>query len=120
MFAVIFPASLGARPSGKSTEKYAHLLGRQYAPCFLARVFRIKAAAFAARSIRTAGEPSARHLFGPTAAPELPRKAAVVSLAPLTKILSAYLKKSEIEAVEAAFQFSDQAHLSQYRQSGEP
>ncbi|WP_081463727.1 RelA/SpoT family protein [Candidatus Glomeribacter gigasporarum] len=71
-------------------------------------------------SIRTAGEPSARHLFGPTAAPELPRKAAVVSLAPLTKILSAYLKKSEIEAVEAAFQFSDQAHLSQYRQSGEP
>ncbi len=71
-------------------------------------------------AIRTARQLSARHLFGSIAAPEQPRKAAVVSLAPLTELLSKYLKKSEIEAVKAAFQFSDQAHLGQYRQSGEP
>lgn len=71
-------------------------------------------------AIQTVLEPSARHLFGPTAAPEQPPKAAVVSLAALTEVLSTYLKKSEIEAVKAAFHFSDQAHLGQYRQSGEP
>src|ERR1700761_3849731 len=65
-------------------------------------------------------EQSFRHLFGPTATPEQPRKHEVVSIAKLTSMLSAYLKKNELKEVKAAFHFSDEAHLGQYRQSGQP
>jgi GTP pyrophosphokinase len=64
-------------------------------------------------------EKSSRHLFGPTSAPEFPPKQQVVSLAVLTQKLS-YLKSSELKLVKKAFHFSDEAHLGQYRQSGEP
>ncbi|MGI4813402.1 MAG: RelA/SpoT family protein [Janthinobacterium lividum] len=65
-------------------------------------------------------EQSFRHLFGPTATPEQPRKRDVVSIAKLTGMLSEYLQPSEIKDIKAAFHFSDEAHLGQYRQSGEP
>ncbi|UAW63877.1 bifunctional (p)ppGpp synthetase/guanosine-3',5'-bis(diphosphate) 3'-pyrophosphohydrolase [Mycoavidus sp. HKI] len=65
-------------------------------------------------------EQSFKHLFGPTATPEQPRKHEVVSIAQLTAALSDYLEQSEIEQIKVAFHFSDQAHLGQYRQSGEP
>ena len=65
-------------------------------------------------------EQSFRHLFGPTATPEQPRKHGVVSLAKLTAALAEYLPPEEIKEVKAAFHFSDEAHLGQYRQSGEP
>ncbi|MBN3749316.1 bifunctional (p)ppGpp synthetase/guanosine-3',5'-bis(diphosphate) 3'-pyrophosphohydrolase [Burkholderia sp. AU31624] len=65
-------------------------------------------------------EQSFRHLFGPTATPEQPRKHGVVSIAKLTAVLAEYLPPEEIKEVKAAFHFSDEAHLGQYRQSGEP
>ncbi|AOJ87455.1 MULTISPECIES: bifunctional (p)ppGpp synthetase/guanosine-3',5'-bis(diphosphate) 3'-pyrophosphohydrolase [Burkholderia] len=65
-------------------------------------------------------EQSFRHLFGPTATPEQPRKHGVVSIAKLTTALAEYLPPEEIKEVKAAFHFSDEAHLGQYRQSGEP
>ncbi|KVH68524.1 guanosine-3',5'-bis(diphosphate) 3'-pyrophosphohydrolase [Burkholderia ubonensis] len=65
-------------------------------------------------------EQSFRHLFGPTATPEQPRKHGVVSIAKLTAALAEYLAQEEIKEVKAAFHFSDEAHLGQYRQSGEP
>src|SRR6266702_4321646 len=65
-------------------------------------------------------EQSFRHLFGPTATPEQPRRHDVVSIAKLTSALSGYLQPEEIKEVKAAFHFSDEAHLGQYRQSGEP
>lgn len=65
-------------------------------------------------------EQSFRHLFGPTATPEQPRKHGVVSIAKLTAALADYLGAEEIKEVKAAFHFSDEAHLGQYRQSGEP
>lgn len=65
-------------------------------------------------------EQSVKHLFGPTVTPEHPRKHKVVSIANLTAALSEYLEQSEIEQIKVAFHFSDQAHLGQYRQSGEP
>ncbi|MCA3861403.1 MAG: bifunctional (p)ppGpp synthetase/guanosine-3',5'-bis(diphosphate) 3'-pyrophosphohydrolase, partial [Burkholderia sp.] len=65
-------------------------------------------------------EQSFRHLFGPTATPEQPRKHGVVSIAKLTTVLAEYLAPDEIKEVKAAFHFSDEAHLGQYRQSGEP
>ncbi|RQH09770.1 RelA/SpoT family protein [Paraburkholderia dinghuensis] len=65
-------------------------------------------------------EQSFRHLFGPTATPEQPRKHGVVSIANLTAALSGYLTPEEIKEVKSAFHFSDEAHLGQYRQSGEP
>ncbi|KVZ60922.1 RelA/SpoT family protein [Burkholderia ubonensis] len=65
-------------------------------------------------------EQSFRHLFGPTATPEQPRKHGVVSIAKLTAALAEYLAQGEIKEVKAAFHFSDEAHLGQYRQSGEP
>ena len=44
----------------------------------------------------------------------------VVSIAKLTGVLAEYLPPEEIKEVKAAFHFSDEAHLGQYRQSGEP
>ncbi len=62
---------------------------------------------------------SSRHLFGPTSAPSLPLKHQVVSIEDLLAKLS-YLKPEEIAQIKKAFQFSDAAHLGQYRHSGEP
>ncbi len=62
---------------------------------------------------------SSRHLFGPTSAPSLPLKHQVVSIEGLLSKLS-YLKPEEITLIKKAFQFSDAAHLGQYRHSGEP
>jgi len=62
---------------------------------------------------------SSRHLFGPTSAPSLPLKHQVVSIEGLLAKLS-YLKPDEIAQIKKAFQFSDAAHLGQYRHSGEP
>jgi guanosine-3',5'-bis(diphosphate) 3'-pyrophosphohydrolase len=62
---------------------------------------------------------SSRHLFGPTSAPNLPLKHQVVSIEGLLSKLS-YLKPDEIAQIKKAFQFSDAAHLGQYRHSGEP
>jgi GTP pyrophosphokinase len=74
----------------------------------------------ARRYIDAVLEQSFSHLFGPTATPEQPRKHEVVSIAKLTGMLSEYLTEAEIRDVKAAFHFSDEAHLGQYRQSGEP
>jgi len=76
--------------------------------------------ASARRYIDAVLEQSFRHLFGPTATPEQPRKAEVVSIANLTQVLSGYLTKAELKEIKAAFHFSDESHLGQYRQSGEP
>ena len=62
---------------------------------------------------------SSRHLFGPTSAPSLPLKHQVVSIEGLLSNLG-YLKPAEVTLVKKAFQFSDAAHLGQYRHSGEP
>ncbi|MCC7007060.1 MAG: bifunctional (p)ppGpp synthetase/guanosine-3',5'-bis(diphosphate) 3'-pyrophosphohydrolase [Ottowia sp.] len=62
---------------------------------------------------------SHRSLFGPTSQPVAPRKQEVVSLAALVAKLS-YLKPADRKLVKEAFQYADQAHLGQYRQSGEP
>lgn len=62
---------------------------------------------------------SSRHLFGPTSAPHLPLKHQVVSIEGLLSKLT-YLKPDEIAQIKKAFQFSDAAHLGQYRHSGEP
>ena len=62
---------------------------------------------------------SSRHLFGPTSAPTLPLKHQVVSIKRLISKLT-YLKPDEIVQVKKVFQFSDAAHLGQYRHSGEP
>ena len=62
---------------------------------------------------------SSRHLFGPTSAPSLPLKHQVVSIEGLLAKLT-YLKPDEIAQIKKAFQFSDAAHLGQYRHSGEP
>lgn len=64
-------------------------------------------------------EQSGRHLFGPTFAPAQPPKQQVVSTAGLTSKLE-YLKPAELKLVKQAFAFADDAHLGQYRQSGEP
>jgi len=44
----------------------------------------------------------------------------IASLAPLTKIISQYLDPKDVERVKEAYRFSDQAHLGQFRASGEP
>ena len=43
----------------------------------------------------------------------------VVSLAPLTEMLSAYLGSADIKRVKEAYRFSDEAHLGQFRSSGD-
>tara|TARA_R110000851_G_scaffold332391_1_gene508346 strand:- start:39013 stop:41301 length:2289 start_codon:yes stop_codon:yes gene_type:complete len=49
-----------------------------------------------------------------------PTCAPIASLAPLTHIISQYLDNKDIERVKEAYRFSDQAHLRQFRASGEP
>src|SRR5690606_25147822 len=44
----------------------------------------------------------------------------IASLAPLTRIISQYLDTKDVERVKEAYRFSDQAHLGQFRASGEP
>lgn len=45
---------------------------------------------------------------------------AIASLAPLTQVISQYLDEKDIERVKEAYRVSDQAHLGQFRASGEP
>ena len=45
---------------------------------------------------------------------------AIASLAPLARIIDQYLDPKEVERVKEAYRFSDQAHLGQFRASGEP
>ncbi len=44
----------------------------------------------------------------------------IASLAPLTQVISHYLSPKDIERVKEAYRFADQAHLGQFRASGEP
>ncbi len=44
----------------------------------------------------------------------------IASLAPLTQVISHYLSSKDIERVKEAYRFADQAHLGQFRASGEP
>ncbi|MCS6764824.1 MAG: bifunctional (p)ppGpp synthetase/guanosine-3',5'-bis(diphosphate) 3'-pyrophosphohydrolase [Candidatus Protistobacter heckmanni] len=64
-------------------------------------------------------ELSYRHLFGPTSRPAAPRRQEVVSVTGLSEKLD-YLKPAERKLIKEAFHYSDEAHLGQYRQSGEP
>src|SRR3546814_6568821 len=53
--------------------------------------------------------------------PALPEPApAIASLATLTKIINGYLDPADVKRVKEAYRFSDQAHLGQFRASGEP
>jgi len=54
----------------------------------------------------------------PAAAESTPNT--IASLAPLTKVISQYLDPKDVERVKEAYRFSDQAHLGQFRASGEP
>src|SRR5690606_23173929 len=45
---------------------------------------------------------------------------AIASLAPLTEIIRQYLEPKDVERVKEAYRFADQAHLGQFRASGEP
>ncbi|MBV6303658.1 bifunctional (p)ppGpp synthetase/guanosine-3',5'-bis(diphosphate) 3'-pyrophosphohydrolase [Candidimonas humi] len=56
----------------------------------------------------------------PAAHEQAPASAAIASLAPLTRIISQYLDPKDVERVKEAYRFSDQAHLGQFRASGEP
>lgn len=49
-----------------------------------------------------------------------PSASPIASLAPLTEIISTYLKPAEVERVREAYRFADQAHLGQFRASGAP
>src|SRR5690606_7584915 len=44
----------------------------------------------------------------------------IASLDPLTKIVSQYPQPKEVERIKEAYRFADQAHLGQFRASGEP
>ncbi|HLU80250.1 MAG TPA: bifunctional (p)ppGpp synthetase/guanosine-3',5'-bis(diphosphate) 3'-pyrophosphohydrolase [Burkholderiaceae bacterium] len=45
---------------------------------------------------------------------------AIASLAPLTEVIRQYLDPKDVERVKEAYRFADQAHLGQFRASGEP
>ena len=49
-----------------------------------------------------------------------PAKNTIASLAPLTKIISKYLDPVDVERVREAYKLADEAHLGQFRSSGEP
>ncbi|MYN12240.1 RelA/SpoT family protein [Pusillimonas sp. TS35] len=49
-----------------------------------------------------------------------PARNTIASLAPLTEIIGRYLDPKDAERVKEAYRFADQAHLGQFRASGEP
>src|SRR5690625_777212 len=44
----------------------------------------------------------------------------IASLAPLIEVIRHYLEPKEVERIKEAYRFADQAHLGQFRASGEP
>ncbi len=78
----------------------------EYSPGVLARR--------AARALRKAGAAVWR------SAPAEAAPATVVSFAQLTDRLKKYLPSAEIPRIKEAFRFADDAHLGQFRKSGEP
>ncbi len=69
---------------------------------------------------RRANRAKSKPAPAPEALTPAPATAAIASLAPLTQIISQYLDEKDIERVKEAYRFSDQAHLGQFRASGEP
>jgi GTP pyrophosphokinase len=63
---------------------------------------------------------SARIDFEPSIAPVAFATAADASFAGLEEQLSSYLSAAEVKRVREAYRFADEAHLGQYRGSGEP
>src|SRR5690606_16493803 len=62
-----------------------------------------------------------RRNASPAVQPEAPSPGnTIASLAPLTEVIKHYLEPKEIERVKEAYRFADQAHLGQFRASGEP
>uniref|UniRef100_UPI003341B883 RelA/SpoT family protein n=1 Tax=Castellaniella defragrans TaxID=75697 RepID=UPI003341B883 len=59
------------------------------------------------------------HTAAPATTPETPANP-VASLAGLTSIISTYLSARDVERVREAYRFADNAHLGQFRASGEP
>ncbi|MCL4185498.1 MAG: HD domain-containing protein, partial [Burkholderiaceae bacterium] len=49
-----------------------------------------------------------------------PDERQVVSLADLTRKAGTYLSKDDVQRIREAYRFSDEAHLGQFRSSGEP
>src|SRR5690625_5945927 len=49
-----------------------------------------------------------------------PRKNTIASLEPLMKVIQPYLGEADIERIKDAYKLADEAHLGQFRSSGEP
>src|SRR5690625_6184161 len=49
-----------------------------------------------------------------------PRKNTIASLEPLMKVIQPYLGEADIERIKSAYKLADEAHLGQFRSSGEP
>src|SRR5690625_2868789 len=49
-----------------------------------------------------------------------PRKNTIASLAPLMKVIEPYLDTTDIERIKESYKLADEAHLGQFRSSGEP
>src|SRR5690625_4563912 len=47
-------------------------------------------------------------------------KKTIASLEPLMKVIQHYLNEGDIEQVKEAYKLADEAHLGQFRSSGEP
>ena len=74
-----------------------------------------------AKPVDTAGSDNANHSVEATdRANASAQTSASASLNQLQSIISGYLSKKEIAKIKEAYRFSDQAHLGQFRSSGEP
>lgn len=71
-------------------------------------------------SAKTPDKPVKRARRSRPTAPEVASHTPVASLAHLTEAISTYLTLPELQRVKDAYRFSDQAHLGQFRSSGEP
>ncbi len=67
-----------------------------------------------------AAQSGLKQLFAPTTHRPSDQTVKSVSIGELTAILEKYLSRTDLQKVRAAYRFSDEAHLGQFRQSGEP
>ncbi|HPU54061.1 MAG TPA: HD domain-containing protein, partial [Burkholderiaceae bacterium] len=79
-----------------------------------------KPAGTRARSARPSAAGPADAEPPPSAFASAPDGRQIVTLASLTQLAEAYLPQEDLRRIREAYRFSDDAHLGQFRTSGEP
>jgi len=116
--------TVAATGSGEPATRHAAVPLRTQLPSITSHLTRAMAQAAVAEDSPPApavvAEARPRKSKGSDPAPIRDEVRSVASFAPLAEALAGYLSESDVVRVREAYRFADEAHLGQFRQSGEP